>query len=65
MFIIVLFQVQILSATVAYIDQLHHKLLDQIHSVGIPPQLIKGDFAVFFSQGPQMSKNIRYLLKNR
>merc|ERR1711997_581917 len=34
-------EVQILSATVAYIDQLHHKLLDQIHSVGIPPQLIK------------------------
>ena len=37
-----IFQVQILSETVAYIDQLHHKLLHQIHSVGLPPQLIKG-----------------------
>ena len=32
----------------AYIDQLHHKLLQQIHSDGIPPQLIKGDFAIFY-----------------
>ena len=28
---------------VSYIDQLHHKLLHQIHSVGLPPQLIKGN----------------------
>ena len=41
------FQVQILMEAVSYIDQLHHKLLHQIHSVGLPPQLIKGE-KVFF-----------------
>jgi hypothetical protein len=42
-------QEQILAETVAYIDQLHHKLLDQIHSDGLPPQLIKnGNILDFF-----------------
>ena len=33
--------------TVQYIDQLHHKLLHQIHSVGLPPQLIKGRYTIW------------------
>jgi hypothetical protein len=36
-------EVQILMEAVSYIDQLHHRLLHQIHSVGLPPQLIKGE----------------------
>ena len=39
--------------TVQYIDQLHHKLLHQIHSVGLPPQLIKGRYTIWhFYQKP-------------
>lgn len=46
--VLIFSQVQILNEAVAYIDQLHHKLLEQIHSVGLPPQLIKGKKGHFF-----------------
>ena len=49
----------------AYIDQLHHKLLQQIHSDGIPPQLIKGDFAIFYyvqALWPENSKFVQQLI---
>ena len=42
---------------VSYIDQLHHKLLHQIHSVGLPPQLIKGTQKTIYFEFSEENRN--------